>query len=57
MIGSDFIYDSNQLLYKKYHKIKFRGGGSYIDSPDSMKNKKPTDQKNKKMKNNGCIKL
>ena len=57
MIGSDFIYDSNQLLYKKYHKVNFRGGGSCIDSPDSMKNKKPTDQKNKKMKNNGCIKL
>ena len=31
-----------QLLYYKCHKINFNCGGSYIDSPDWMKNKKAT---------------
>ena len=34
MKGSDFIFDSVQQLYYKFHKINFRRGGSYIDSPD-----------------------
>ena len=32
--GSDFIFDSIQLLYYKCHKVSFKRGGSYIDSPD-----------------------
>ena len=32
--GSDFIFDSVQLLYFKFYKIIFKRGGSYIDSPD-----------------------
>ena len=32
--GSDFIFDLVQPLYYKCHKINFKRGGSYIDSPD-----------------------
>ena len=42
MRGSDFIFDSVQLMHYKYHKINFKRGGSYIDSPDWMKKKKAT---------------
>ena len=42
MRGSDFIFDSVQLMYYKCHKVNFRGGGSYIDSPDWIKKKKAT---------------
>ena len=31
--GSDFIFDCVYLLYYKCHKINFKWGGSYIDSP------------------------
>ena len=34
MRRSDFIFDLVQLLYYKLHKINFKRGGSYIDSPD-----------------------
>ena len=34
MGGSDFIFDSVQLMYYKCHKVNFKRGGSYIDSPD-----------------------
>ena len=37
-----FIFDRVYLLYYKYHKINTNRGGSYIDSPDRIKNKKPT---------------
>ena len=40
MRGSDFISSSVQLLYYKCHKINFKCGGSYIDSPDWTKSKK-----------------
>ena len=39
MRGSNFIFDSVQLMYYKCHKINFKRGGSYIDSPDWIKNK------------------
>ena len=42
MRGSNFIYESVQLLYYKCHKINFKRGGSYIDSPDCIKKKKTT---------------
>ena len=38
--GSDFIIDSVQLLYYKCHKINFKRGGTYIDSPAWTKKKK-----------------
>ena len=31
--GSDFIFDSFQLMHFKYHRVTFERGGSYIDSP------------------------
>ena len=40
MKGSDFVVDYNHLLYYKCHKINPNCGGSYIDSPDWIKNKK-----------------
>ena len=40
MKGSDFIFDSIQLLYYKCHKNFFKRDGSYIDSPDWIKKKK-----------------
>ena len=42
MKGSEFIFDSVQLMYYKCHKVSFRRDGSYIDSPDQIKTKKPT---------------
>ena len=48
MIGSEFIFDCVQLLYYKCHKINPNHGGSYIDSADSIKNKKTTINPNNK---------
>ena len=42
MRGSEFVLDYVQLLHYKYHKINLNRGGSYIDSPDWIKNKKAT---------------
>ena len=38
MKGSEFVFDYVQLLY--CHKINPNRSGSYIDSPDWIKNKK-----------------
>ena len=40
MKGSEFDFDYVQLLY--CHKINLNSGGSYIDSPDWIKDKKAT---------------
>ena len=43
--GSEFVFDCVQLLYNKCHKINLDHmdhAGSYIDSPDWIKNKKAT---------------
>ena len=42
MRGSKFIRDSVDLLYYHPHKIGLKRGGSYIDSPEWLKNKKAT---------------
>ena len=42
MRGSDFIFDSVQLMYYKCHKVNFKCGASYIDSPDRIRKKKAT---------------
>ena len=39
--GSNFTFDSVQLMYYKCHNVNFKRNGSYIDSPDSIKKKKP----------------
>ena len=42
MRGKEFVFNYVQLLYYKCHKINLNCGRSYIDSPDSIKNKKAT---------------
>ena len=38
--GSGFVFDNVDSLYYKLHKISVNIGGSYIDSPKWLKNKK-----------------
>ena len=40
MNGSEFVFDYVYLLYYKCHKVNRNRGGSCIDSPDWVKNKK-----------------
>ena len=54
MRGSEFVFDYVQLLYYKCHKINLNRGGSYIDSPDWIKNKKATINPTNK-KDNKCF--
>ena len=42
MRGSNFIFDSVQLLYCKCRKISFKRIGSHIESPNWIKNNKAT---------------
>ena len=44
--GSEFIFDYIHLLYYRCHKTNLNHGGSYIDSPDWIKNKKATKNSN-----------
>ena len=38
--GNNFVFESVDLFYYSLHKISLNRGGSYIDSPDEIKNKK-----------------
>ena len=40
MKASEFVFDYVHLLHYKSHKINRNRGGSYIDPPDWIKNKK-----------------
>ena len=40
MRGSEFVFDSIDLLYYHLQKIGLKRGRSYIDSPKWLKNKK-----------------
>ena len=40
--GSEFLYDSVDLLHYNLHKISLNRGGSYMDSPKWLKIKKKT---------------
>ena len=42
MRGSDFAFDGVNFLYYDFNKISTNKGGSYIDSPKWLKNKKST---------------
>ena len=42
MRGSEFIFDSVDALYYNLNKISLSRGGSYIDCPKGLKNKKAT---------------
>ena len=49
MGGSEFVYDSVDVLYYNLNKVSLSRGGSYIDSPKWLKNKKgTTNPQNKK---------
>ena len=53
MRGSEFVFDNVDSLYYKLHKISLNRGGSYIDSPKWLKNKKATI--NSKNNNDKCF--
>ena len=40
MRGSDFVFDGANFLYYDFNKINISRGGSYIDSPKWVKDKK-----------------
>ena len=42
MRGSDFEFDGVSFLYYDFNKISLNRGGSYIDSPKCLKDKKST---------------
>ena len=50
--GSEFVFNYIHLLCYQCHKVNSNSGGSYIDSPDWIKNVKatinPTNKKDKK---------
>ena len=49
MRGSEFAYDSVDVLYYNLNKVSLSRGGSYIDSPKWVKNKRATiNRQNKK---------
>ena len=52
MRSSEFVFDYVELLYYNCHKINLKRSGSYIHSPDWIKNKKATiNPVNKKIAN------
>ena len=53
MKESDFVFDNVDLLLYKLHKISLNRGGSYINSPEQLKNKKATT--NYKNKDDKCF--
>ena len=53
MKGSDFTFDGINYLYYDFNKISISKGGSYIDSPIWLKDKKST--VNKKNNDNKCF--
>ena len=42
MRGSEFVYDSVDVLYYNLNKVSLSRGGSYVDSPKWLKIKKAT---------------
>ena len=54
MKGSEFIFDSVDLLHYKLQQISLNRGGSYIPSPKWLKNKKA--KINPKNKDDKCFK-
>ena len=53
MRGSDFAFDGVNYLYYNFNKISISRGGSYIDSPKWLKDKKST--VNQKNNDNKCF--
>ena len=42
MKGSDFVFESVDLMDYKLHKVRLKRGGSYVKSPKWLANKKAT---------------
>ena len=42
MRGSDFVFHYVSFLHYKYHKMNFKFGGLFMDSPYRMRNEKAT---------------
>ena len=38
--GSDFVFESIDLMDYKFHRVRLNRGGSYIKSPKCLENKK-----------------
>ena len=53
MRGSEFVYDSVDVLYYNLNKVSLSRSGSYIDSPKWLKNRKTTT--NPKNKDGKCF--
>ena len=53
MKDSNFVFESVDLLYYSLHKITIKRGGSYIKSPEWLKNKGATI--NPKSTDNKCF--
>ena len=52
--GSEFNFESDELMDYKLHRVRLRRGGSYIKSPEWLANKKATiNPKNKN--DNECL--
>ena len=51
MRGSEFVFDSTDLMYYNLHELSLNRGVSYIRSPKSLKNERETiDLKNNNYK-------
>ena len=46
--GSDFVFESVELMDYKLHRVSLRRGGSYIKSPEWLANKRATNNPNNK---------
>ena len=46
MKGSEFVFDYVYLLYYKCHQVNLNCGGSYIDSPEWVKNQNSSNKSN-----------
>ena len=46
MKGSEFAFDYVYLLYYKCHQVNLNCGGSYIDSPEWVKNQNSSNKSN-----------
>ena len=53
MKDSNFVFESVDLLYYSLHKTTLKRGGSYIKSPEQLKNKRATI--NPKSTDNKCF--
>ena len=46
--GSDFVFESVDLMDYKLHRVRLKRGGSYIKSPKWLENKKSNNKPKKR---------